>query len=173
MAFWIHAPATKFRGRGETVGRGGWAYHGPRRARVAHYTVADHMSSDVFTLLETDPLRTAVEQELSHHIRHFPVVDPGGRLVGILTDRDIKRALPTPLSHPSPQEVEEVLDGTQVGRLMTRDPDTVTSSTPIAEAVRRMLDRKIGCLPVVEGGRLMGVFTRGDALRAYLRTLES
>jgi acetoin utilization protein AcuB len=139
---------------------------------VAQRLVSEDMTREVVSLRKTDALRLAVELEISRHIRHFPVVDEHGTLVGILTDRDIKRVLPTPVSHPSAEDYEEVLDGTEVGHVMTREPYTVASSTLVAEAVRTMVSQKIGGFPVVDDGRLVGMFTQSDALRGYLTLLE-
>jgi acetoin utilization protein AcuB len=135
-------------------------------------TVGDYMTRDVVTLLDTDTLRAAVELELRRKVRHMPVLDAHGALVGIVTDRDIKRALPTPLSPPTPDEYEYILDATHVGKVMTREPYTVGPGTPIADAIEKLLDQKIGGLPVVEGGALVGMFTQSDALRAFLALLK-
>jgi acetoin utilization protein AcuB len=135
-------------------------------------TVADYMSRDVSALRETDTLRAAVELELKHHIRHVPVLDDAGTLVGILTDRDIKRALPTPLSHPSPEEYATILDETPVGRVMTREPYIVAPSTPVVDAVSKMIAQKIGGFPVLADGVLVGMFTQSDALRGYVELLK-
>ncbi|HVO31224.1 MAG TPA: CBS domain-containing protein [bacterium] len=135
-------------------------------------TVGTRMTKNPITLGANESLRTAVELELQKKIRHIPIVDAKGALVGILTDRDIKRALPSPVVHLDEDERERLLDETQLARIMTRDPMTVAPGTPVAEAVRSMLAKKVGGLPVVENGKLVGIFTQGDALRAYLERLE-
>lgn len=136
-------------------------------------TVQDFMTSNVLTLREGDTLRSAVELELVRRIRHIPVLNDRGGLVGIVTDRDIKRALPSPLSAPTPEEYESILDATPVARVMTREPYTVAPETPIADAVGKMLDHKVGGFPVVKDGVLMGMFTQSDALRGYLQILQA
>lgn len=136
-------------------------------------TVSNRMAKDPFTLAVTDSLRVAVELALQKKIRHFPVVDGTGKLIGIVSDRDIKRALPSPLEHLDEEARERLLDETQISRIMTRDPIAVTPSTPVAEAIRTMLAKKISGLPVVEHGVLVGVFTETDALRAYLELLDA
>jgi acetoin utilization protein AcuB len=134
-------------------------------------TVGDFMTRRVETLSDVDRLRKAVELVLVRRIRHVPVVTEGGLLAGIVTDRDMMRAMPTPLSPPSPEEYEELLDGTPIARVMTRDPITVEASEEVASAVYTMLDKKISGLPVLEGGALVGMFTQSDALRGYLALL--
>ena len=134
--------------------------------------VGDYMTREVVALLDTDTLRAAVELELRRKVRHMPVLDAQGVLVGIVTDRDLKRALPTPLSPPTPDEHEYILDETHVSKVMTREPYTVGPNTPIVAAIEQLLDQKIGGLPVVEGGALVGMFTQSDALRGFLALLK-
>ena len=136
-------------------------------------TVGDRMIRDVFTLGPSDTLRAAVEIVLQKHIRHLPIVDGDGHLLGIITDRDVKRALPSPLVHVDEDSRESLLDETPVARLMTKDPVTVTPATTLADAVRLLVAKKIGGLPVVEHGKLVGIFTEIDALKAFLETLDA
>ena len=136
-------------------------------------TVADRMTKDVFTLTLKDTLRAAVELVMQKHIRHMPVVDGDGRVLGIVTDRDVKRALPSPLVHVDEDAREKLLDETPIARLMTKDPITVTPGTPLADAVRTIVSKKIGGLPVIEHGKLVGIFTEIDALKAYLELLDA
>ena len=101
----------------------------------------------------------------------MPVVDAAGRLVGIVTDRDVRRALPSPLMDADPTERDAMVDNTPVSRVMTREPLTVEPGSPLTAAVRLICERKIGALPVVDDGRLVGIFTQTDALRAFLDVL--
>jgi acetoin utilization protein AcuB len=130
------------------------------------------MTRDAVCLRDTAPLREAVELVIGRHIRHMPVLDATGRLVGIATDRDVKRALPSPLSATAADEYEAILDTTPLSRVMTREPLTVSPDASMAEAVRLLLDNRIGGLPVVEGGRLVGILTERDVLRACVDLLE-
>ena len=135
--------------------------------------VGDFMTRQVVTLRDIDRLRQAVELVLVRRVRHVPVLTQGGRLVGIVTDRDMMRALPTPLSPPSPEEYDELLDGTPISRVMTREPLTVDAAQDVESAVRLMLERKISGLPVLQEGALVGMFTQSDALRGYLKLLAN
>jgi acetoin utilization protein AcuB len=94
-----------------------------------------------------------------HGIRHLPVV-AGGRLVGIVSDRDV------PAERAGTPE-------TVAGALMTRNPVTVTTDTRIEDAARLMLDRKFGALPVVDDGVLTGIVTYTDLLRAFVQVIET
>jgi len=99
-------------------------------------------------------------------IRHLPVVDKNGRLLGIVTDRDIREAAPSDATLLSVQELHYLLGKLKISSIMTAREKliTITPDTLIEEAVQLMHDHKIGCLPVVEGEKLYGIFTETDAL---------
>jgi acetoin utilization protein AcuB len=99
-------------------------------------------------------------------IRHLPVVDNKNKLVGIVTDRDIREAAPSDATSLSVNEINYLLGKLQVSSFMTPQKKLITISpdTLVEEAVQLMHDKKIGCLPVVEGGKLYGIFTEMDAL---------
>jgi len=99
-------------------------------------------------------------------VRHIPVVDKNNRLAGIVTDRDIRQAAPSDATLLSVQELNYLLGKLKVSGFMTpRDKlITITPDTLIEEAVQLMHDHKIGCLPVLEGEKLYGIFTETDAL---------
>jgi len=137
-----------------------------------HARVRDFMTRQPVTLRDDDLLRQAVEIVMVRRIRHIPVLDGSGRLVGIVTDRDVQGTLPSPLSAAAPEEYEALLETTAISRIMTRDVITVSPDDFAAEAVETLLASRIDGLPVVEGGRLVGIFTVRDALRAYLEVLR-
>jgi CBS domain-containing protein len=95
-------------------------------------------------------------------IRHLPVVDENGQLAGIITQRDLFRgALAKALGYG--ERAQRQLMGTLVVKeVMTSEVLTTTADTPLAEAARVLVERKIGCLPVIEAGRLVGIITEGD-----------
>jgi len=99
-------------------------------------------------------------------VRHLPVVDKNNRLVGILTDGDIREAAPSDATLLSVQELNYLLGKLKVSSFMTPKEKliTITPDTIIEEAVQLMHDNKIGCLPVLEGDKLYGIFTETDAL---------
>lgn len=99
-------------------------------------------------------------------IRHLAVVDKNDRLVGIVTDRDIREAAPSNATSLSIQELNYLLRNLKVSSFMTPKEKliTITPGTIIEEAVQLMNDNKIGCLPVLEGDKLYGLFTETDAL---------
>ena len=99
-------------------------------------------------------------------IRHLPVVDKNNQLLGIVTDRDIREAAPSDATLLSVQELHYLLGKLKVSSFMTAKEKliTITPDTLIEEAVQLMHDNKIGCLPVLEGDKLYGIFTETDAL---------
>jgi acetoin utilization protein AcuB len=99
-------------------------------------------------------------------VRHLPVVDKNNMLVGIVTDRDIREAAPSDATLLSVQELNYLLGKLKVSSFMTPKDKliTINPDTLIEEAVQLMHDNKIGCLPVLEQGKLYGIFTETDAL---------
>jgi len=99
-------------------------------------------------------------------VRHLPVVDKNNMLIGIVTDRDIREAAPSDATLLSVQELNYLLGKLKVSSIMTPKDKlvTITPDTLIEEAVQLMHDNKIGCLPVMEQGKLYGIFTETDAL---------
>lgn len=111
-------------------------------------------------------------QGLMRHrrIRHLPVLEDD-RLVGIITDRDVRTVDPSPATSLGPGERHYLFDRLTVRAVMTRPVITVTPGDSLAEAVRLMLENRIGCLPVLEDQRLVGILTQVDLLRAFSTTL--
>jgi len=99
-------------------------------------------------------------------VRHLPVVDENNRLLGIVTASDIRKAGPSDVDTLSVQEAACLLRRLEVSAFMTSKEKlvTITPDSLIEEAVQLMHDHKIGCLPVVEGEKLYGIFTETDAL---------
>jgi acetoin utilization protein AcuB len=134
-------------------------------------TVEQRMTRKVETLSEAQSLRDAIAVMQRHRIRHLPVVTDG-RIVGLVTDRDIKRATPSLLSGVDQVQFDHVLSTTRVAQIMTRSPFTVTPSTSLRDAAKVVIDRKFGALPVVEQDKVVGILTATDLLRALYEMLE-
>jgi CBS domain-containing protein len=106
------------------------------------------------------------------HIRHVLVLD-GPRLVGIVTDRDIRLNLPSPATTLSVGEINYILAKLTVGDVMTSLLMTIGPDHDVYEAARLMIDHKIGCLPVMEDDRVVGIITETDLLRALVLQMRS
>jgi acetoin utilization protein AcuB len=129
--------------------------------------VGEIMTTPAITVELDTPVLEARQLMATHHIRHLPVTD-GGRLMGIITDRDIRLNLPSPATSLSVWEINFLMARLTVGSVMTKAVITVESERDVAEAGRIMLDHKIGALPVVERGVVVGIVTETDMLRAFV-----
>jgi acetoin utilization protein AcuB len=127
--------------------------------------VRDLMTAKLITVDPETPMLEARQRMLREQIRHLVVLDDA-RVVGIVTDRDVRLNLPSPATSLSVWEINYLLPGVTVGGVMTTSVIVVDPDRPIAEAARIMMDHKIGALPVVEEGRLVGIITESDFVRA-------
>jgi CBS domain-containing membrane protein len=132
--------------------------------------VRDVMSADPTTLKRNDKLTLADDIMRLGRIRHLPVVDDDGQLlVGIVSQRDLFRdALSQALGYGKHAQ-RKILDTLSVKEVMTGDVVTTSPDTPLVEAARLLTERKIGCLPVVENRRLVGILTEGDFVALIAR----
>jgi acetoin utilization protein AcuB len=130
------------------------------------------MRTKVVTLQANEPFINAVEATASERIRHLPVLE-GERLVGILTLTDIKHASPSPLVQGSKTQYRKLLAETPVSRIMRAAPYTASPDASMAEVVRLMVQNKIGAVPIVEGGKLVGIVSELDVLKTFLTVLKA
>lgn len=114
------------------------------------------------------PILEARRRMLERRIRHLLVTDTDGSLVGIVTDRDIRLNLPSQATSLSIWEINHLLTKLTVGEVMTRAVITVGPERAAHQAAQLMLDHSIGALPVTQGGRLVGIVTETDVLRAFV-----
>lgn len=133
--------------------------------------VADWMQRKPITIKPQETLRAAWELLRQHRIRHLPVVEKG-RLVGIVTDRDLRQALPSRAVSLEIHEFPQLAGMVRIWEVMTRVLITVSPETSIQEATCLLLKYRIGSLPVVRGERLVGIVTNTDLLKALLRYAE-
>ncbi len=130
--------------------------------------VAKRMKRSPVFVDEGDSMKKAMDLLKEHEIRHLPVLKDGERLVGILSERDIKQASPSPATALEIREIYYLLDKVKVKQIMTRRPYTISSSAPIEEAAMILREKKIGCLPVVDDGKLVGILTETDIIDAFI-----
>jgi acetoin utilization protein AcuB len=110
----------------------------------------------------------AMERMRREKVRRFPVVDKQSKLVGVVTREDLLHASPSSVTSLSVWEVSYLLSQVKVKEVMTRDVLTVTEDVTLEEASRLMADNKIGCLPVVRDGMVVGIITESDLFKVFL-----
>ena len=133
--------------------------------------VAKRMMRNPLFVDENDSMKKAMDILKEREIRHLPVLKGREKLVGIVTDTDIKQASPSPATALEIREIYYLLDKVKVKQIMTRRVFTISSNASIEEAALIMREKKIGCLPVVDGGRLVGILTETDILDAFLDSM--
>ena len=130
--------------------------------------LSEIMNRKVVTVDKHASLRQAQRILDQHNIRHLFVMD-GKRLVGIVTDRDLRKAAPSSKSPLTASEREEFMDELKVVEVMSRKLIEASPSTTVREAAKVMVREKIGCLPVVDGNALIGIVTEIDLLEMLVR----
>ena len=134
--------------------------------------VRDVMTPNPMTLSPEESLMEALQMMRLRKIRRVPVVSAAGKLVGLLTEGDLKRAEPSTLSDTQ-EEFTAVMEGTQVNRIMIQNLVTARPDTPLIDAARTLFKNKYGALPVLEGDKLVGILTDHDLIGALVKVLES
>ena len=133
--------------------------------------VRDRMTLNPVTITPevsvTDALRLMSEKK----IRRLPVLDSQGHLIGIVSDRDLLLASPSPATSLAIWEIHELLAKLTVEKMMTREVITATEDTPLEEAARIMADSRIGGLPVMRDAVLVGFISESDLFKTLLQLL--
>jgi acetoin utilization protein AcuB len=130
--------------------------------------VLDIMTANPITIRADQSLRRALELMHEHQCKHLPVMSPNGHLVGVISDRDCRYALNSPLTVREKWQDEELTIRTKIRSIMTPAPIVVEPHAPADEAARLMLKHRIGCLPVMRAETLVGIITRSDLLVAFM-----
>lgn len=136
--------------------------------------VRELMTRNPISIEPEAPLGTAIEVMVAHRIRHLPVVDDGDAVVGIITDRDLRSVVLAPALEPYLSEtarrrlrgIATALENLRVKDVMTRNPVTTAPDARVTQAAALMLEARIGSLPVIEDGKLVGIVTDRDAVKA-------
>jgi len=131
---------------------------------MAELRVRDIMEEKVVTISVSERLSTVEDIMTLGRVRHMPVVR-GGKLVGVVSERDLLRASLSNLSDRGGAERRAFLHVVEIARVMSTPPIVIGPDATIEEAALVMAEKKIGCLPVVEGERLIGMVTETDVLR--------
>ena len=136
----------------------------------ASFRVRDVMTPNPVTMSPEENLMEALQLMRLRHIRRIPIV-ADGKLVGLLTEGDLKRAEPSTLSDTQ-EEILAVMEETPMNRIMIENLVTTGPDEPLLEAARTLWSSKYGALPVLEGGKLVGILTDNDLLGALVKLLE-
>lgn len=131
--------------------------------------VRDRMSAEPITIKPDTPFQDALKLMHEHQFRRLPVVDKSGKLVGIVSERDLLYASPSPATSLSVWELNYLLSKLEVEEIMTKDVVSVTPDTPLEDAAHVIADHKIGGVPVVdENNHVVGVITETDIFKTFV-----
>ena len=141
---------------------------------LASIPVSRIMRTEFASLRETDRLDLADQIMKLGRVRHLPVLDPDGRIIGIVSNRDLLSASLTNVLDFEREQRQGFLHSVDVAEVMTREVETIAPEAPLAAAASRLVGHRIGCLPVVRDDRVMvGLVTETDLLAAaFLGTPE-
>jgi acetoin utilization protein AcuB len=133
--------------------------------------VKERMSYPVITIHPELPMQDALSLMLKEQIRRLPIVDKHGRLIGIVSERDLLHASPSDATSLSFNEVNYLLSKITVEEVMSKNVITVKEGTPLEEAARIMTDNEIGGLPVVRDNEVVGIITKIDLFKIFLELI--
>ena len=133
--------------------------------------VGERMSRPVISIHPDMPIQDALNLMHKEHLRRLPVVDKRGKLVGIVSERDLLHASPSDATSLSVWELNYLISKITVDRVMTKEVITITEDTPLEEAARLMADGKVGCMPVMHDDELVGIITETDLFKVFLELL--
>jgi acetoin utilization protein AcuB len=136
--------------------------------------VKERMTTPAMTITPETSFQDALKMMRDHKFRRIPVVDQDGKLLGIVSERDLLHASPSPATSLSVWEVNYLLWKLKVADIMTHHVITIAQDAPIEDAANLMVTRKIGGLPVVNGAnQIVGVITETDIFKAFAEMLGS
>ncbi|WP_300157534.1 CBS domain-containing protein [Solidesulfovibrio sp.] len=136
-------------------------------------TTRDLMTEDLIALRDTDSLLEAQKAMEQARIRHLPIIDAAGAFVGLLTHRDLLAASVSRLAEIDEATQDEIYAGIPINEVMRADVAMATPDLPLRQAAEVLLTQKYGCLPVVEGGKLVGILTASDFIRLCLDLMDA
>jgi len=129
--------------------------------------VRDLMTAPALALRPLDDLTAALDLMAERHIRHIPIVDGEHDLVGLVSHRDVLRNCLTEQPDVPSFAERPLIEKLKIRDIMTVDVETAAPDTALAEAAGIMLENKFGCLPVVEGWRVVGILTESDFVKYF------
>ena len=133
--------------------------------------VRERMSRNPVTISTDAPITEALKVMRMHSVRRLPVLQNDGKMVGIVSEKDLLYASPSSATSLSIYEMHYMISQLKVTEVMTTDVTTISPDTPLEEAARIMADNKIGGLPVMQDGQLVGIITETDIFKVFLEML--
>lgn len=133
--------------------------------------VGERMTRNPVTILETVSIDDGLHLMRERRVRRLPVLDSSGKMIGIVSDKDLLHAAPSPATSLSVYELHYLLARLTIKQVMSSPVITVTADTPIEEAAAVMADHKIGGMPVLENGALAGIITETDIFKILVELL--
>ena len=132
-------------------------------------------------MMKKNPITTTAETSIvdvadilkENHIHRLPVLDKKGKLIGVITEKDILHASPSPVSSLSVYEMPYMLSRLKVSNLMTKNVRTIGPDTTVEEAAKIMVDDDLSCLPVIEGEKLVGIVSKSDMFKVLYELFGS
>jgi len=133
--------------------------------------VQERMTHNPVTIRDDTSMYDALKIMRENKVRRLPVLDKDGKLVGIVSEKDLLYASPSPVTSLSVWEISYLTSKITVRELMTKEVITICEDCPMEEAARIMVDNKIGGLPVVRGDTVVGIITETDLFKIFLELL--
>ena len=133
--------------------------------------IVDRMKKNPATASPDMSISDASAKMKAEKVHRLPVLDDSKHLVGVISEKDILHAAPSPASTLSTYEINYLLSRLKVKNIMSRNPVTITRETTIEEAVKLMVDNDLSCLPVMDDGYLAGIVSKSDLFKILLEML--
>jgi CBS domain-containing protein len=131
--------------------------------------VRDLMTEQVIALQPEEDLSVASDLMAEHQVRHLPVIDSTGEILGLVSHRDLVKVAYSSEDFIPISDLNQLLRNTKVKEIMVRGVETVEPDTPIEEAGLLMMENKFGCIPVCHGTHLVGILTESDFVRHLVK----
>jgi acetoin utilization protein AcuB len=130
--------------------------------------VYERMTHHPLTVRPDMPIENALRTMRQEKVKRFPVLDRNNKLIGMVTEKDLLYASPSPATSLSIHEIHYLLSKITVKQVMSKEVHITTEDTPIEEAARIMVDNDVGALPVMRGDTLVGIITESDLFKVFL-----
>jgi acetoin utilization protein AcuB len=130
--------------------------------------VRERMTRRPITVSEDTSVQAALQLMREEKVRRFPVVDKRGKRVGMVAEKDLLYASPSPATSLSIHEIAYLLSKVTVKQVMATDVVTINDDTPLEEAARILADNRVGAVPVMREGKLVGIITETDLFKIFL-----